>query len=208
MGDRCHLRVDVYREDRDALIERIGKPTSEEECPQRPHLVELQFDEWAAFGDLGDAGGDGLRFVAYNSAGIEYGAEITAAFGGQIAACDSVNDCPAITLSSDGTARYGEAPALNVIRVRNLVLAPPPQPARVEADEALKACDECEHLGYIFSTIDREPGMEIECCDNCRLYPSDDAAAVAFVRDLEKGRVEAMDMARELLEHNKPEDVT
>lgn len=54
--------------------------------------------------------------------------------------------------------------------------------------------------GYDVFTVDRDPGKELERCDDCARFVDDDAAAVQFVRDLEQGLPFAVKRARMLLD--------
>lgn len=54
--------------------------------------------------------------------------------------------------------------------------------------------------GYDAFVVDRDPGMELERCDDCARFVDDDTAAVQFVRDLEKGLPFAVKRARMLLD--------
>ncbi|KKL92577.1 hypothetical protein LCGC14_1883290 [marine sediment metagenome] len=47
-------------------------------------------------------------------------------------------------------------------------------------DRMSRACIECLGLGWAVFQVDREPGEEIERCDNCEVFPDDDTAAAAL----------------------------
>lgn len=53
--------------------------------------------------------------------------------------------------------------------------------------------------GHATFHVNRDPWMEIERCDDRAQYEDDDAAAVAFVRDLERGAPYAIEQLKELL---------
>jgi hypothetical protein len=58
-------------------------------------------------------------------------------------------------------------------------------------------------IGYaLFETNHSDTPLEIQRCDSCGKYDTDDQAAVCFVRDLERGQQWAMEMARMLTGEN------
>ena len=59
-------------------------------------------------------------------------------------------------------------------------------------------CDpECQ--GYGAFTVDRDPGDEIERCDECARFDDDDGARLQLVTDLEAGEPHAIAMVVQLL---------
>jgi hypothetical protein len=76
----------------------------------------------------------------------------------------------------------------------------PPKHART-------ACENCHGRGYDLFQVDRDPGQEIERCDSCGKLKDDDAAAVQFARDLERGDTHAKYIAATLIE-KEPDDAS
>jgi hypothetical protein len=62
-------------------------------------------------------------------------------------------------------------------------------------------CEECSHQGYFVSEAEHTDGtsdFQVERCDTCASLLNDDAAAVRFVRGLEKGDAYALKVLRDL----------
>lgn len=70
----------------------------------------------------------------------------------------------------------------------------------------VETCSECLGHGYAVFSTDAlgHPAVEVQRCDSCVEYPTDDAARDAFLRSLELGTPHAQECARYLIENGGP----
>lgn len=106
MGDRCYLHVKVHKDDKERLLEILpDQPDTEDVDESHPHLLDLTWEE-ANYGysnDLHRAADSGLRFIATNTSGCEYGEGIIVAYKGEhedLPACDGL---PMVGIETDGS---------------------------------------------------------------------------------------------------------
>lgn len=93
---------------------------------------------------------------------------------------------------------------LNLIEAKLEKMSARPMPRAESAVEAIgKRNRHVSSLGYDLFEVNREPGLEIQRDDEADVFAHDDQAAAALVRDIERGKREAIQlMERLIVEHS------